>query len=62
MEITQTIRSHADPAIAALPVIGLTASVLKNERQMYLKAGMDRVLAKPLDVEAICQTLLSLAP
>ncbi len=61
MEATRLIRGNDDPDIAKLPVIGLTASVLKNERQMYLESGMNSVLAKPLDVEAVCETILFLS-
>ncbi len=60
MEVTRRIRADDDPAIAQLPVIGLTASVLKDERQMYLESGMNSVLAKPIDVEEICEAILAL--
>jgi len=60
MEVTRRIRSDTEPAIARLPVIALTASVLEEERQRYLTAGMDAVLAKPIDLEAIKSTLLRL--
>lgn len=44
---TRAIRSHRDPAIAATPIIGVTASVLPNERRLYIAQGMNAVLAKP---------------
>ena len=61
LETTRMIRASADPNIARLPVISITASVLNNERQMYLEAGMNAVLAKPLDLEAIKSTVLALS-
>ncbi len=57
IEATRRIRSDSNPAIARLAVIGLTAAVLKNERQLYLEAGMNRVLAKPINLEKIKQTV-----
>ena len=61
MEVTKAIRSHADTHIAGLPVIGLTAAVLKDERKRYLDAGMNTVLAKPLDIAEVQTTLCELS-
>jgi signal transduction histidine kinase/ActR/RegA family two-component response regulator len=61
MEATRVIRSHPDPRVAALPVIGLTAAVLKDERQRYVAAGMNAVLAKPLEIETVQGVLQQLA-
>jgi signal transduction histidine kinase/CheY-like chemotaxis protein len=58
LEATRIIRSSAELDIARLPVIALTASVVKNERQIYLDAGMNDVLVKPLDLEAIKTSVL----
>ncbi len=60
VEVTRHIRADADPAINRLPVIGVTASVLNEERELYLAAGMDVVLAKPLDVAAIKSSIVAL--
>ncbi len=54
----QWFDSH-DPAIAKLLVIGLTASVLTGERERYLAAGMDSVLAKPINVDEVCSEIAS---
>jgi CheY-like chemotaxis protein/nitrogen-specific signal transduction histidine kinase len=61
LETTQRIRADGDDNIANLPIIGFTASVLANEREMYLEAGMDDVLAKPMDVNAIKRSVLALS-
>lgn len=61
MEATRLIRSHPDPRVATVPVIGLTAAVLKDERQQYLAAGMDAVLAKPLEIRSVQNVLQELA-
>lgn len=53
METTWLIRADSNATISTLPIIGLTASVLKNECSLYLQAGMNAVPGKPLDVDAI---------
>jgi two-component system sensor histidine kinase BarA len=40
-----------------IPIIGLTASVLANERKMYLNAGMDDLLIKPVSIDRLLQTV-----
>ena len=59
LEVTRRIRSIDDPAVSRLPVIGLTASVLKDEVRRYHEAGMTEVTAKPLDVGKLKQVLSS---
>jgi CheY-like chemotaxis protein/HPt (histidine-containing phosphotransfer) domain-containing protein len=44
---TRAIRGHHDAAIATTPIIGVTASVLPSEREMYIAQGMNDVLSKP---------------
>jgi signal transduction histidine kinase len=45
---TMAIRAAADPRMANTAIIGLTASVMSNEQQRYLDAGMDAVAEKPV--------------
>jgi PAS domain S-box-containing protein len=59
LEVTRRIRRADDPAVSQLLVIGLTASVLNGERERYLAAGMDSVLAKPINVEEVCSEMAS---
>lgn len=40
-----------------IPIIGLTASVLANERKVYLSAGMDDLLIKPVPIDRLLQTI-----
>jgi CheY-like chemotaxis protein len=59
LEVTRRIRRAHDPAVSQLLVIGLTASVLKGERERYLAAGIDSVLAKPINVDEIRSEMAS---
>jgi CheY-like chemotaxis protein len=40
-----------------VPIIGLTASILANERQIYLDAGMDDLLVKPISPDGLVETI-----
>lgn len=61
MEVTRYIRKDSNPDIAKLPVVALTASVLKDEHQRYLDAGMNTVLAKPLNINEIMTALSNIS-
>ncbi|OOZ38671.1 hypothetical protein BOW53_14590 [Solemya pervernicosa gill symbiont] len=54
---TRQIRTDSDAAIAALPIIGLTASVMNDERENYIKSGMDAVVDKPIVIASLTRTI-----
>ena len=56
-QATRRLRQHPRAELAQLPVIGLTANHNAHDRQLCLQAGMDEVLAKPLDAEAVREAL-----
>ncbi|MFM8442216.1 MAG: chemotaxis protein CheB [Methylococcus sp.] len=60
--LTATRAIRANPALAALPVIALTAGVLAEEREATLAAGLNDFLAKPLDIEDMVAKLQAHAP
>ncbi|HJV67490.1 MAG TPA: PAS domain S-box protein [Geomonas sp.] len=55
LEATRRIR--LDPAFDRLPIIAMTASALKRERELCLDAGMNDQVDKPIDVEELFATL-----
>ncbi|UZJ55556.1 hypothetical protein CBS101457_004876 [Exobasidium rhododendri] len=56
-EATRMIRQFVDPEIRMLPIIALTASAIKGDRERALEAGMIDYLAKPVKRSALEATL-----
>jgi two-component system cell cycle response regulator DivK len=42
---------RTDPTTAAIPVVALTASVMKEDRERFDKAGFDGFITKPISVK-----------
>ncbi len=57
--LTATRRIREDLGLTGLPVIALTAGVLPEEQAAARAAGMDDILAKPLDLERMVALLLT---
>jgi two-component system sensor histidine kinase TorS len=55
--ILRHIRAHADPVIADLPVIAMSAHVFTEEVDMYLAAGMNGFLGKPFSMQDLEQAI-----
>jgi signal transduction histidine kinase/ActR/RegA family two-component response regulator len=55
-EATRRLRSMASPP-SRMPIVALTASVLAEDREGCLRAGMDGALAKPLQRSALAEAL-----
>ncbi len=60
IQATKLIRDLAAPA-GTTPIIGLTASIMPEEYKSCLDAGMNAVLAKPVDWEQLYQALHELS-
>jgi CheY-like chemotaxis protein len=61
LETIRRIRSHADPLVAATPVIVVTALAMSTDRERCLRAGANDYMSKPLklvDLAAVIQKLL----
>jgi CheY-like chemotaxis protein len=50
--VTALNRLRADPRIASITVVAVTAFAMKDDRQRLVDAGFDGYLEKPIDVKA----------
>lgn len=48
-----TARLRQIPSLARIPIVALTANVLKGDRERSLKAGCDGYIQKPIDVDLL---------
>jgi CheY-like chemotaxis protein len=60
MEATRQIRALPGP-VAGTPIIALTANVLRHQRDLYLAAGMDGVIGKPISPAVLLSEIARLA-
>lgn len=60
LEMTRRLR--ADPALASIRIVALTAYAMKGDEQRILAAGCDGYLAKPIQVRTFADTIRSFLP
>jgi CheY-like chemotaxis protein len=53
--VTALEQLRTDPATSRIPVAAMTASVMKEDRERFDKAGFDGFITKPIDVRAFPQ-------
>tara|TARA_R100001244_G_scaffold20757_3_gene22062 strand:+ start:27749 stop:29413 length:1665 start_codon:yes stop_codon:yes gene_type:complete len=58
VEATQIIRNDSDETIANIPIIALTANVMKNDITRYLSIGMNAHVAKPIKTQKLRETII----
>ena len=56
-EATVAIRAAERATGRHLPIVAMTASAMKGDRERCLAAGMDGYVAKPIDATELCATL-----
>ena len=54
---TRRIRDMAPDDKSSLPVIGLTADAFSESRSQFIAAGMNDVLTKPIEIDALERVL-----
>jgi signal transduction histidine kinase/CheY-like chemotaxis protein len=57
LEATAHIRQREKGGTRRLPIVAMTASAMKGDRERCLQAGMDGYIAKPIRVQELYQTL-----
>ncbi len=62
VEVTRRIRSGRTSIHPRTPIIALTAYAMSGDRERFLAAGMDAYLPKPMDLDALKNTLGAIRP
>jgi len=61
METTRRIRASSRPEVSELFVAAVTAHALKGDREVFLRAGMNDYLSKPVDIDELRAVLSRVA-
>ncbi|MDR6554903.1 response regulator [Paenibacillus qinlingensis] len=55
--VEATRRIRLNPKFHELPIIGLTANVVKQDHEAYIRMGMNDIVSKPLDVKHLFRVM-----
>lgn len=62
IEATRKIRELEEESNTHITIIALTASVMSEDREICIKAGMDAVVGKPINLEELFSTMEKVVP
>ncbi len=62
IDTLEAIRAMKDRKVAKMPVVALTANVINGAREMFMEAGFDDFISKPIEIEKLERTLKNLLP
>ncbi|HTP03229.1 MAG TPA: response regulator [Anaerolineales bacterium] len=54
---TLTARIKAMPQFSGLPIVAVTANVMRGDRERSLRAGCDGYIQKPIDIDMLSQQI-----
>jgi CheY-like chemotaxis protein len=53
LEVTRRVRQSKDPRLAKVPILGLTALAMPEDRARCLEAGMNEYQGKPFSLKTL---------
>ena len=62
LEATRRIRALEADSGGHVPIIAMTAAVMREEMEKYLEMGMDAVVAKPINFDKLFKTIEDVVP
>lgn len=62
IEASERIRAMSDPVKSSIPIIALTANILKHEEQRCQAAGINHFIVKPFSAEKLEQEIANIKP
>ena len=62
IDTLEAIRSMRDRSVAGLPVVALTANVINGAREMFMEAGFNDFISKPIEIDRLEKSLRTLLP
>ena len=59
---TLTLQIKSTPALQYIPVVAITANVMRGDREKVFKAGCDGYIEKPIDVDRFVEQVTAYLP